>query len=329
MEETVSRGFIDLQVNGYKGVDFSSEALTLDAVRSVTQMLADKGTLAYCPTLVTSPLSVYEHSLGTLAEAMQAPGIAPHLLGIHVEGPFISDKPGSVGAHRPDCVVPPSTGLFDRMQDWAGGRIRVITLAPEVPGAIELIEHCVERGVVVLLGHHYADDDSLAAAVSAGAKCSTHLGNGIPLQIPRHNNPLWWQLACDDLSATFITDSHHLPPTFVKTAFRAKTVERFIVISDAMAYAGMPPGAYESFGTQIVIEPSGRVFVPSTGGLGGSYSTMIECMDWLASLGILSEAELWQVSRDNPLRLLGLSETDVASADCREARFTGRGFNVA
>ncbi len=325
----MSRGFVDLQVNGYKGVDFSSEELTLEEIRTVTQLLAHNGTQAYCPTIVTSPHSVYEHSLEIFAKAMERPDIRRHIPGIHIEGPFISSKPGSVGAHRVDCVMQPSIEFFDKMQDWAEGKIRVITLAPEVPGAIGLIEHCVAQGVVVLLGHHYADSDSLAAAVKAGAKGCTHLGNGIPLEIPRHNNPLWWQLACDDLSATVITDSHHLPAEFVKTAFRAKTVDRFIVISDATPFAGMPPGTYEAFGTQIVIEPGGRVFVPSTGGLGGSYSTMFECMDWLASLEILSEEELWQVSRDNPLKLLGLSDADIADAECREPRFTGCGFVMA
>ena len=142
-------------------------------------------------------------------------------------------------------------------------------------------------------------------AVDAGARCATHVGNGIPNAIDRHHNPLWWQLACDDLMCTFITDGHHLPADFIKTALRTKGVERFVAVSDASPLAALPPGEYQYLGKRMQIELTGRIFCPESGGLGGSHSTMLECMNHLASLGLLSEDELWQVGYSNPLSLLG------------------------
>jgi N-acetylglucosamine-6-phosphate deacetylase len=247
---------------------------------------------------------------------MRDPELSPHLLGVHLEGPFISPEPGAVGAHQPQYVRLPSVEDLDRLCEWAEGSISLLTLAPERPGAPRLIEAARERGIVVSLGHHLADDLALETAVNAGAAASTHLGNGLPNEIHRHKNPLWWQLACDSLYGTFITDGHHLPPSMIKVALRAKTADRFIVISDASPLAGMPPGGYESFGKRVMVEPSGRISCEESRSLAGSHSTMFECMNYLASLNLLSEADLWKVGFANPLKLLG------RSVDCKS--FVGR-----
>jgi len=238
-------GFVDIQVNGILGTDFGADGLTLEAARQAARELIRRGTVAFCPTVVTASEDTYRRVLPVLADLMDDPEVGGHVAGIHLEGPFISPVPGPRGAHQERFVRPPSIELFDRMMEWARGRVAILTVAPEVPGALELIRHVSSLGVVAAVGHHNADGDTLQAALDAGARLATHVGNGISAQIDRHNNPIWWQLACDDLFCSFITDGHHLPGPFIKTALRAKTPERAIIISDAVMLAGCPPGVYD------------------------------------------------------------------------------------
>jgi len=142
-------------------------------------------------------------------------------------------------------------------------------------------------------------------AVHAGARVCTHLGNGLPNMINRHQNPIWWQLACDELTGIFITDGHHLPADFIKVALRAKTVQRFVVVSDAAHLAGLPPGVYDFNGHPAVLAPDGRVGFKGTPYLAGSSATMLQCINFLAAQNLLSEADLWKVGHVNPLRLIG------------------------
>ncbi len=322
------RGFVDIQVNGYMGINFSKEKLTLDEVRRVTLDLSAKGTIAYCPTIVTSSMEMYRKGLAVMAEAMEDPELSGHILGVHLEGPFISPEPGAVGAHQPEFVRAPSIKDFDLFWEWSRGNIAILTVAPEMPGAEELIRYAVGKGITVALGHHFADNASLERAVAAGARSCTHLGNGLPNMIHRHSNPLWWQLACDDLWGTFITDGHHLPPSLIKTSLRTKTIDRTIVISDAASLAGMPAGKYYDFGKEVIIEATGRIFCPESGGLGGSHSTMLECMNFLASLNLLREADLWQVACTNPLKLLGKDSSVLDKANGPAVYFENDRFIV-
>jgi N-acetylglucosamine-6-phosphate deacetylase len=305
-------GFVDLQVNGYAGVDFSSPGLTLAEVGKAARALYLRGTLAFCPTVITSPVEVYRRSLPVLAEAIRSqarldaqPGSL--LAGIHLEGPFISPEEGAVGAHPRQHVRPPSLALFDELYLLAGGQVALLTLAPELPGALDLIRHACARGVTVSIGHTLADAKDIRAAVEAGATLSTHLGNGCPNYIHRHRNPLWPQLAAPGLSAMLITDGHHLPPELMAVALAAKGPGRAIVTSDSSPAAGCPPGEYTFFGTHALLEPSGRLRNLDSDTLAGSSATLLDCMNVLAGLGLLDEAALWQVGRDNPLKILGKS----------------------
>ena len=302
----LKKGFVDLQINGYLGVDFSQESLTLESIRRLTRRLIKKGTVAFCPTLVTAPLHIYEHNLPLIARAMMEPDLKPHLLGIHLEGPFISPQEGARGAHDCRYILPPDIGLFRRFQELAENRIVMITLAPEVSGAEELIRHIARRGdIVVSMGHHEADDVTIRRAVRLGARSVTHLGNGIPSLIQRHPNLLWTQLADDRLTGMFITDGYHIPDEFIKVAIRAKTAKRFIVTSDSAPIAGMPAGIYSIFGQKVEIAKTGRIGVYGTPYLAGSNSTMLTCMNRLASLNLLPEDDLWRIGVENPLRLIG------------------------
>ncbi len=324
----IRNGFVDLQFNGWMGTDFTSPGLTADDIRRITREQVARGTIAYCPTVITGDPEIYRHNLGVLADVMTDAEVGPHLLGIHLEGPFISPQPGARGAHPEKFVRPPSCEDFDRYQEWAGGNIRILTVAPEIQGMDVLIRHAVSRGVLVSLGHHLADDDALQRAIDAGARCGTHIGNGIPNQIDRHHNPLWWQLACDDLTGLFITDGQHLPAPMIKVMLRAKQIERFIVISDASPLAGLPPGRHHIFGLDVTISDTGRIYSTESQSLAGSHSTMIECMNHLSSLNLLEEKDLWTVGFDNPLRLLGLSSERVTTLSGPEVRFDGKQFKV-
>lgn len=302
------QGFIDLQVNGLKGINFSLPGLTLDKVRTVTQELVKAGTIAYCPTLVTSPMDIYRENLPVLAQAKQDKELSQHILGIHLEGPFISSNEGARGAHPPEHIIKPNINIFRDFLRWGAEHIVLLTLSPEADNALALIRFASENGIVVCLGHHVADDSILEQAVHAGARACTHLGNGMPNMINRHQNPLWWQMACDDIYGTFITDGHHLPPDFIQVALRAKGVDRFIVISDATSLAGLPPGAYDHFhGNKAVLASSGRINFADTPYLAGSSATMLQCMNYLASLHLLNEPELWRTGFDNALQLLGIA----------------------
>jgi len=305
-------GFVDLQVNGYAGVNFSSDTLTLDDVLAVTHTLARRGTLAFCPTVITSSDAVYRHALPVLAAAMRDSRSQGRLLGIHLEGPFISPADGAVGAHPVEFVRPPSVDEFDALYRLAEGRVALLTLAPELPGAVDLIRRAVSLGVAVSIGHTLADGPAVRAAVEAGARLSTHLGNGCPNLLHRHHNPIWPQLAAGELSAMLITDGHHLPPEVIAAFLAAKGPGRTLVTSDSAPAAGCPPGEYAFFGTRALLEPSGRLRNLERDTLAGSAAAMLDCMNFLASLRLLSEAELWRVGRDNPLAALGKTASGIA-----------------
>lgn len=321
-------GFVDLQISGFRGVDFSSEQLTLLDIGRVTMELVSLGTMAFCACIPSAPIKVYRRSLPLWAQAMKESGFGKRILGLHIEGPFISPEPGFRGAHPEQYIQQPSIDLFRQFQEWAEGNIRVLTLDPAQPGAMDLIRYAADSGVVVSLGHHNADERTILEAVAAGAKCSTHIGNGIAGTIDRHRNPIWPQLACDDLRATFITDGHHVPPALIKTAHRAKGCERFIVISDATWLAGLPPGPYSYYDIPVRVQPEGKVVCEDSGYLAGSYSTMIDCMNFLASLELLDESDLWRAGCCNALKLLGAEPASLADLDGPTVKYQAGGFVI-
>jgi N-acetylglucosamine-6-phosphate deacetylase len=306
-------GLIDLQVNGYKGVDFSDPALKpKDFIRACKGML-NAGTTAFLPTMVTSPEDVYKRNLPIIAEAMALPEFQGRLLGIHIEGPFISVREGARGAHNPDWIIPPDTGLLEKMIAWSSGKIKLLTIAAEIEGADELARHAKGKGIAVALGHQTAREEDLSKLVEAGAVAITHLGNGVPAMLPRHNNTVWAALAEDRLFATVIADGNHLPPSLLKTIIRTKGPARCAVISDATSLAGFEPGQYESMGHKVILQENGRIHDPETGYMCGSSATMLECMNHLASLRILSPEELIDVAFNNPLAIIGMTPDQVKS----------------
>jgi N-acetylglucosamine-6-phosphate deacetylase len=316
--ETNIPGFVDLQVNGYKRIDFSSASLTPEDVYRVTSMLVEAGTIVYLPTMVTCQMEIYERNLRIFAEVLKDKNIRQHIPGIHLEGPFISPLDGARGAHPLECIQKPSIEVLKKFQDWSEGNIKLITLAPEIEGAIEIIRYAIKDSILVSLGHHLADDEAMDAAVKAGASLATHLGNGLPGMINRHQNPLWWELACDELYGMFITDGHHLPDDYIKVALRAKKSHRFLVVSDMSDLAGMPPGRYEFHGAPVTLAPSGRISLADTPYLAGSSAVMIQCMNKLASLNVLSKKELIKIGFFAPLKLLKIKPETILNESSKK-----------
>jgi len=306
-------GFVDLQVNGYRGVDFTSPELEAEALAGACRELLHHGTAAFLPCVITCAMETYRRNLPLISACLGRPEFEGRLLGIHLEGPFISRAAGAVGAHAPQWVLPPDPGLLERFQQWAGGRIRLLTVAADAAGAEELVRCAVRMGITVALGHHMAGEADLERMACAGATLLTHLGNGAPALVPRHSNPIWAGLACDLLAATIITDGHHLPASAIKVMCRAKGARRLAVISDASPVSGLAPGRYRVAGNdaQVVLEPSGRLHNPDLGCLAGSSATMLECMNHLAGLGFLGREELEAVGFHNPLRFIGLGPAAV------------------
>lgn len=255
-------GLVDLQVNGYGGRELTDAQLTQDSVRSISLAMDQDGVTGYCPTVTTQSFEVQRHALATIAKACdEDQEVASRVVGIHLEGPYIAAEDGPRGAHPRAHCRPPDWDEWQRLQESARGRIRLITLSPEYDNSVRFIERLVEEGVLVAIGHTAAQPDQIRAAVAAGARMSTHLGNGAHGQIRRHPNYIWEQLAADDLCASLIADGHHLPPSVVKSFVRAKTPARCVLVSDITGLGGMPAGRYSTPLGDVEVLDDGRLVV--------------------------------------------------------------------
>jgi N-acetylglucosamine-6-phosphate deacetylase len=298
----VAPAFWDIQTNGRWGYSFSSADLTVEQVIVVVRAQAALGTARLCPTLITAPEEQMLHGVRTIAAACEAdPAVGRMVLGIHLEGPFLSDLEGYRGAHPAAAIRDPDWGLFEELQAASGGRVVLMTLAPERPGALGFIAQAVQAGVTIALGHTATDGETLEKAVRAGARLSTHLGNGIAAQLPRHPNPIWQQAGDDRLMASLIADGHHLDLSTLRVLARAKGPANIILVSDASPLAGLPPGVYGEW----AVDPSGKIVVAGTPYLAGSNQGLEA---GLRNLLTIVPCTLWyglQTVTANPASLLG------------------------
>lgn len=303
----IAPAFFDLQINGCGGHSFNSPKLTIDQVRHVVGVCREHGIAALCPTLVTNGFDALRHGFATLRQAcVEDRELDKALPAFHLEGPYISPEDGPRGAHPREFVRKPDWDEFRKLQDAAGGRIRLVTLAPEQPGAIGFIERLVVSGVVVALGHTAATGKDIAAAIAAGARLSTHLGNGSHAMLPRHENYLWEQLAADELTASIISDGHHLPPAVIRCLVRGKTAQRIILTCDASSLAGMPPGRYREWDQEFEVQANGKVTVAGTPYLAGSGVFIDSCVGFLLRHADVSLAEAVDMAGARPRALLCL-----------------------
>jgi N-acetylglucosamine-6-phosphate deacetylase len=307
-DTVITPGLIDIQINGFGGVDINTTGDD-EGLLELLRMLWDRGVTTLYPTIVSADRARTARLIERIADARRAdPRLAYAIPGLHLEGPYLSGLEGARGAHDPDVLRDPDAAEFAAWQAAADGLIRIVTLAPERDGAIEFTRHLAGQGVIVSLGHSAARAANVHAFALAGGRLSTHLGNGIPALIDRHDNPLWAQLSLP-LTATFIADGHHLPAEAFTAMVRAKGVSRSILVSDAAALAGCPPGDYQTaVGGAVTVGHDGLLGLTGTPYLAGSGASLDQCVRWAAATGALGLRDALTMATANPAALTGLTD---------------------
>jgi N-acetylglucosamine-6-phosphate deacetylase len=296
-------GFIDLQVNGFAGADYCSAETPVELIAKSLEAQFATGVTRLLPTVITGGK---EEMVGALKNLTRARAELPYgraMEGFHVEGPHISPEDGPRGAHPRRQVRPPDIEEYRRWQEAAEGLVKMVTLSPEWPEAPRYIERLVGDGVVAAIGHTSASAEQIEDAVRAGATLSTHLGNGAHSMLPRHPNYLWQQMAEDRLSASLIVDGIHLGAAFLKTALRAKGLERVVLITDAVMPAGCAPGPYMLGEVEVELHPEGKVTLRGADRLAGSALRMDRGVENLMKLAGLTLAEAVTLATRNPARV--------------------------
>jgi N-acetylglucosamine-6-phosphate deacetylase len=303
----LAAGLIDLQVNGFRGLDLNDGMVTPARVAALTQMMTGLGVTTYLPTLITVSRASLLSSLATIAAARQQYPLCARMIPfVHVEGPFLAPEDGPRGAHPREHVRSPDLDEVAEWQRVSGGLVGKITLSPHHDQVSNFIRALVGQGILVALGHTSATADQIHAAVAAGARLSTHLGNGAAATLPRHPNFIWAQLACDRLDAGFIADGFHLPADTFKAMLRAKELERSYLVSDAAALAGMPPGVYDQpIGGRVELGRDGRLSVAGTPYLAGASRPLCEDVALAIRMADLTLADGLMLATVNPGRFVG------------------------
>lgn len=316
----VAQGFVDLQVNGFAGVDYNDPASTHEAIERSIERMFSTGVTRFLPTVITGPESRIVAALRNLsAFAASGSAAAPAIAGFHIEGPNISHEDGPRGAHPRQHVRPPDWDEFQRWQEAARGNIRLITVSPEWPGMPEYVQRVTRSGVVVSVGHTRATSDQIKAVVDAGATKSTHLGNGAHAVLPKTNNYIWDQMVEDRLAAAFIVDGIHIPSAFFRAALRAKGVERSILVSDAVMPVMCEPGPYRLGEVDVELHANNVVTLRGGTRLAGSALRMDHAVGNAVRMGSLRLVEALAMATVNPARVAkiaarqrGLSAGDKA-----------------
>ena len=296
-------GWIDLQVNGFGGVDFNDPRTPHHALERSIDVLVSTGVTRCYPTVITGAPEDMRGALANLAAAKEALPLGEVFDGFHVEGPHISPDDGPRGAHPKRWVRPPDLDEFHRWQEAARGHVRLVTIAPEWPAALRYIEALTQRGVVVAIGHTAATAGQIADAVAAGATLSTHLGNAAHALLPRHPHYIWDQLAEDRLAASLIVDGIHLPESFIKVAIRTKQPSRIVLVTDASAPACATPGAYQLGEQEVHLTTEGRVVLAGSGRLAGSALRMDHAIRNVMRFAGVSLSQAVTMATTNPARI--------------------------
>lgn len=303
-------GLFDLQVNGFAGVDFNQGTVPPEDLIHSLEAMRRTGVTRCLPTVITSSTAHFAACAKSLVQDNHA-----MVAGLHMEGPYISPVDGPRGAHPREHVVDASIEDFKRRQDAAAGRITMVTLAPEVPGALPLIEYLQTQNIVVAIGHSAADANCIHDAVTAGATMSTHLGNGCHGTMDRHHNVLWPQLAEDRLYAGIIVDGHHLPREVVQTMIKAKGIECSILVTDAVAAAGSPPGIYALAGFNVERNEAGRVTQVGATNLAGSGLAMDEAVANTCQWCGISFETAWAMGSTHAAAAMGLPASGLVEVE--------------
>ena len=306
----ISSGLCDLQVNGFAGVDYNDPTLMPEEFEKSLFAMLSTGVTTCLPTVITGSEDWQIRCFHALEAGRNASKLAQAMVpGYHLEGPFLNPEEGFCGCHPTKWMRSATWDHFERLQEAAGGRITLITVAPEIKGVLDLIPKWVEKGIAVAIGHCNPDRDTLLRAADAGATLSTHLGNGIAQMLPKTDNPILGQLAEDRFSASFIADGFHQQPHVLGVYLRAKQSIRTILVTDGTAGSASLPGSYSVGPIGIERQPEGMVYIHGTRILAGSSATLSGCLanviNWYGTP--FDEAIRW--ASEQPRRLIGLPES--------------------
>jgi N-acetylglucosamine-6-phosphate deacetylase len=310
----IAPGFIDNQVNGFAGISFSfgGVELTPEGVEKATHELWKNGVTTFLPTLTTNSQELLIGNFTILKNSLSDKKLLGSIPGFHLEGPYINPEDGYRGAHPKQFVRLPDWQEFMELYKASGEKILEVTLAPELEGADDFIKKCTDLGIVVGLGHHNAGKDDIDRAVKNGAKIATHLGNGCANTINRHKNPLWPQLANDDLWISIICDGFHLLPEEIRTFYKVKGTEKTIITSDVTSYASLEPGTYTTqTGETIELTPEGMLRYPAQNVLYGSASAITKGVGNIIKVTGCSLHDAVTMASTNPAKLYNLNDRGI------------------
>lgn len=316
----VGRGLVDLQINGVNGIDFNSDTLNGEELLAAARYLLKRGVTTFYPTVITNSPGNILRILAAIDRACLAYPLAGSCVGgIHLEGPFISASDGYRGAHDRRYIMEADWELFCRFQKASGNRIRILTLSPERDDTNEFIRRCRKSGLVVSIAHSPAGGPQVEAAVRAGASLASHLGNSVPLMLPRHPNIIWELLAQDKLYASIVADGFHLPDSLIRVVLGIKK-KKALLVSDATCFAGMPPGIYDAhIGGKVLLEKNGRLSMKGSDGLlAGAAKILPENVQYLVDRKLSSIAEAWYMASEGPRRLAGLNRGAAGQDSLRD-----------
>lgn len=297
---------LDLQLNGYRGIDFNADDLTVDQMHTSALALMRDGCGLCLATLITDSQEAMVRRIGNLSRALETdPTVRATFHGIHVEGPFINPERGYHGAHPRQHARMASEDEMRRLIEAGGGHIRLVTLAPEMDPGLQVTRYLSRAGVAVSAGHCNPDLDTLHRAVDSGLRLFTHLGNGCPATLPRHDNIIQRVLSLRTLPyVMFIADGVHVPTFALGNYVRTVGLDRVIFVTDGTSAAGMGPGRYQLGGVEVLVDPSGAAWSPDKSHLVGSTITLPEAQRYLSESVGLTEAEIAQTTVQNPRRAL-------------------------
>ena len=301
-EAFLAPGFIDLQVNGFAGVDYNSPAAAHEEIARSIRTMFSTGVTRFFPTVITGSQEDMAGALRNLASARESIEHGGAMEAFHVEGPHISPEDGPRGAHPARWVRRPDFEEFRRWQEAAQGHVRLVTLSPEWPEAAGYIEQVTREGVAVSIGHMNATAAQIRDAVSAGATLSTHLGNGAHPTLTKFPNYIWDQMAEDRLAASFIVDGIHLDDAFLRVALRAKGIERSVLITDAVMPAMCEPGFYQLGEVAVELKEDQRVVLRGGTRLAGSSLRMDRAIENVMRSGV-SLRDAVTMATINPARV--------------------------
>ena len=299
--------YVDLQVNGYAGVDFNRDGLEADDLHRVCERLDADGVGGFLATIITDDLDAMCRRLSALASLRERDPLAKRLIaGLHIEGPFLNEQDGYRGAHPRDAIRPADLDSMARLLDAAAGLARIVTLAPERDERFVVTRRLAAQGIVVSAGHTDASLDQLRGAIDAGLSMFTHLGNGCPMQMHRHDNIIQRALSlADRLCVSFIADGTHVSFPALGNYLRLAGEGRTIVVTDCTAPAGLGPGRYTLGRWDIVVGDDMVPHAPDRSHLVGSGITMRRSAENLRTALGLPEATVRRLTCDNPRTLLG------------------------